>query len=105
MVILIALPYALTAVFFFMLQKYIERAVCAGIRRFLEDSLNKRIGQDIFKRMNFGINLDRKGEKAALGVSLRCTALRRQPAARTDKLARAQCGLALMRSRLIPSGW
>ncbi|MCX5561940.1 hypothetical protein [Streptomyces sp. NBC_00038] len=68
MALLIALPYALTAVFFFMLQKYVEREVCAGIRRFLEECLNKRIGQDVFKRMEVARNLERRDEGAALGV-------------------------------------
>lgn len=40
-IVLVALPYGLGIVFFFTLQKYAERLSSAGIRRYLEDILQK----------------------------------------------------------------
>jgi hypothetical protein len=47
-VVLIALPYGITAAFFFMLQKYIERQMRAGIKRKLEEEVNCRLDQAVF---------------------------------------------------------
>lgn len=50
LIALIALPYALTATFFFMLQKYIDRQICAGRKRSLESTLNGRLGQELYQQ-------------------------------------------------------
>ena len=64
--IVIALPYALTAVFFFMLQKYIEREMRWGIREYLEEVINARLGrQDIFQQSRVMKIIPRPDEQRA----------------------------------------
>jgi hypothetical protein len=67
--IVIALPYALTAVFFFMLQKYIEREMRWGIRMYLEEMINERLGRrDIFQQSKVMGIIPRPDEQGAGAV-------------------------------------
>jgi hypothetical protein len=68
LVVIIALPYALSAVFFFMLQKYIERAMRAGIRRRLEEVVNKRLQEEIYQQTRVVRSIKRPDEWAATGL-------------------------------------
>jgi hypothetical protein len=65
LVVMIALPYGITAAFFFMLQKYIERQMRSGIKRWLEEALNLRLGQPVFQQTTVIRQLRRPDEAAA----------------------------------------
>jgi hypothetical protein len=64
LIALIALPYALTATFFFMLQKYIDRQICAGRKHSLEVKVNRRLGQEIFQQATVRKDIARPDETA-----------------------------------------
>ncbi len=63
--VLIIIPYATTATFFFMLQKFIDRQIHAGTRRWLEEAVNARLGQAVCQRMKIGKALPRPDERGA----------------------------------------
>jgi hypothetical protein len=67
-VVLIVLPYGITAAFFFMIQKYIERQIRAGIKRWLEEAVNFRLGQPVFQQTRVFGQLKRPDELAAAAM-------------------------------------